>query len=139
MSRSLKKTFTIVAAGACLAMLLAVAAHGAAGVKTKVTLNAKELRHGSRLHGMLFTLPSLNAEGDKDVCLAHRKVVLFKVTQKGVKRQAAVRTDVAGDYKLRVDSAHKAKYFTKATKSVLADAYGNLVSCEPGVSQKLKI
>ncbi|HYI45147.1 MAG TPA: hypothetical protein VE174_06775, partial [Actinomycetota bacterium] len=86
MSRSLKRTFTIVAAGASLAMLLAVAAHGAAGVKTKVTLNGKELRHGSRLHGMLFALPSLDAEGDKDVCLSNRKIVLFKVTKKGVKR-----------------------------------------------------
>lgn len=140
MSRSIKKTWTTVAAGAALALTLAVAAHGATGIRTKVTLNGSEARRVTKLHGMVFTLAPLDGVGDKKACLSHRKIVLFKVTKHGAKKVKAVRTNDVGDYRLKVGkSDRKHRYFTKATRTVLADAYGNLVACQPDASSTLKI
>jgi hypothetical protein len=134
----LKKTCTIIA-GTMLAVLIATAAFGAVGIRTKVTLSGAEARHGSKFRGMLFTMAPLQGEGDKDACLANRKVVLLKKTQKGLERAGKTVTNAVGDYKLRVGKGRQHRYVAKATRVALADRYGNLIVCEADISEVVKL
>ena len=133
-----KKAWTLVA-GAMLALLLAATAHGATGIRTWVTLNGSDARHGARFRGAVFTMAPLEGKGDKDACLVDRKVVLFRKTDKGPKKVKSAHTDDAGDYSLKINGTRRHRYFAKATRVALADRYGNLVLCEADVSDVVKL
>jgi hypothetical protein len=133
-----KKTLVTVSA-TMLALLIASAAFGAVGIRTRVTLSGHEARRAHKFQGMVFTIAPLEGEGDKDACLTDRKVVLFRMSHRGPVREKATWTDEFGDYNLRVAKGRQHRYFAKAPRVALADRYGNLVVCEPDISETVKL
>ena len=141
------RRFATLVAGALLASTLSGVAGAAplaqaggsddgAGVDTRVTLRATEGRRAVRFEGRVFTVDGQEAED----CTAGRRVVLYRVTRRGdVVREDATYSTSSSDYQLRLADAPRGKYFAKVLRTLVADAYGDLIVCQADVSPTVAI